>query len=80
MDYYMDCVTRFDSELKVEARNKTSVHGKKPQREEETLEAPTVLVAHEAAMLSESSPTERVSRVTPVEGTGLIFAPNCDNF
>ena len=62
MDYYNDCVRRFDSDLKVEARKKTSVHGKQPQRGEETLEAPTVLVAHEAAMLSVSSPTERVSR------------------
>jgi len=80
MDYYMDCVRRFDSDLKVEARKKTSVHGKQPQCGEETLEAPTVLVAHEAAMLSVSSPNERVSRVTAVEGTGLNFAPKCDNF
>jgi len=80
MDYYVDCVTRFDSDLKVEARKKTSLHGKQPQHGEETLEAPTVLVAHEAAMLSESSPTEGVSKVTAVEGTGLNFAPTCDNF
>jgi len=80
MDYYNDCVRRFDSDLKVEARKKTSVHGKQPQRGEETLEAPTVRVAHEAAMLSVSSPTERVSRVTAVEGTGLNFAPKCNNF
>ncbi len=79
MDYYNDCVSRFDSVLKVEARTKTSLHGKQPQRGEETLEAPTV-DAHEADMLSVPSPTERVSRVTAVEGTGLNFAPKCDNF
>jgi len=79
MDYYNDCVRRIDSDLKVEARTKTSVHGKQPQCGEETLEAPT-FDAHEAAMLSIPSPTERVSRVTAVEGTGLNFAPKCDNF
>jgi hypothetical protein len=79
MDYYNDCVRRFDGVLNVEARTRTSLHGKQPQRGEETLEAPTVH-AHEAAMLSVPSPTERVSRVTAVEGTGLNFAPKCDNF
>jgi hypothetical protein len=42
IDYYNYCVRRFDSNLKVEARTKTSVHGKQPQRGGETLEAPTV--------------------------------------
>jgi len=79
MDYYNDCVSRFDNVLKVEVRTKTILHGKQPQRGEETLEAHTV-DAHEAAMLSIPSPTARVSRVTAVEGTGLNFAPKCDNF
>jgi len=79
MDYYNDCVSRFDSVLKVEVRTKTILHGKQPQRGEETLEAQAV-DAHEAALLSVPSPTARVSRVTAVEGAGLNFAPKCDNF
>ena len=46
MDYYNDCVRRFDGVLNVEACTRTSLHGKQPQRGEETLEAPTVH-AHE---------------------------------
>ena len=45
--------------------------------EERTLEAHRTLEARKAAMLAVPSPT---ARVKPVEGTGIIFAPMCDNF
>ena len=45
--------------------------------EERTLEAHRTLEARKAAMLAVPSPT---ARVKPVEGTGIIFAPKCDNF
>jgi hypothetical protein len=45
--------------------------------EERTLEAHRTLEACKAAMVAVPSPT---ARVKPVEGTGIIFAPMCDNF
>ena len=68
MDYYNDCVSRFDNFLKVEVHIKKIIYGKQPQCGEETLEAHTV-DAHEAAMLAIPSPTSRVS---------LLGQWNCD--
>jgi hypothetical protein len=110
MDYYNDCVIRFNDVLKVEIRTKKLRIGKQPQSgndhikahtleavhsqtarvdtieertleahpiEERTLEAHRTLEACKAAMVAVPSPT---ARVKPVEGTGIIFAPMCDNF
>ena len=68
MDYYNDCVSRFDNVLKVEVHIKKIIYGKQPQRGEETHEAHTV-DAHEAAMLAIPSPTARVT---------LLGQLNCD--
>jgi len=68
MDYYNDCVSRFNNVLKVEVCDKKNLHGKQPQCGEETLEAHTV-DAHEAALLVIPSPTARVS---------LLGQLNCD--
>ncbi len=50
MDYYNDCVSRFNNVLKVEVCDKKNLHGKQPQCGEETLEAHTV-DGNEADML-----------------------------
>jgi len=70
MDYYNDCVIRFDNVLKVEVRTKTFLHGKQPQSGEDPIKARTV-DAHEAAMfmLAVPSPTARVT---------LLWQLNCD--
>jgi len=61
-------VSRFDNVLKVEVCTKKNLHGKQPQRWEETLEAHTV-DANEAAMLAIHSPAARVT---------LLGQMNCD--
>ena len=61
-------MSRFDNVLKVEVCTKKNLHGKQPQRWEETLEAHTV-DANEAAMLAIPSPTARVT---------LLGQLNCD--
>jgi hypothetical protein len=65
MDYYNECVSRYNHVLKVEIHTKKFLHGKQPQSVEYPIEAHTV-EAHEAR--------------EPVEITGLNFAPKCDNF
>jgi hypothetical protein len=92
MDYYNDCVIRFNDVLKVEIRTKKLRLGKQPQSgddtikartleavpsqtarvdtiEERTLEAQPTLEACKAAMLAVPSPTARVQ---------LLGQLNCD--
>jgi len=68
MDYYNDCVSRFDNLLKVEVHTHKNLHGKQPQSGEDPIEA-RIVDAHEAAMLAVPSPTARVQ---------LLGQLNCD--
>jgi hypothetical protein len=68
MDYYNECVSRYNDVLKVELRTKKVLHGKQPQSGEDPIEARTV-EAHEAAMLAIPSQTVRVQ---------LLGQLNCD--
>ena len=68
MDYYNECVSRYNDVLKVKSCTKKFLHENQPQSGEDPIEAHTV-EARKAAMLAIPSPTARVQ---------LLGQLNCD--
>jgi hypothetical protein len=74
MDFYNECISRYNDVFKVEIRTKKFLRGKQPQSEEDPIEARTVeapqsggfpietrtVEASQAAMLAVTSPTAKV--------------------
>jgi len=77
MDYYNECVSRYNDVLKVKICTKTFLHGKQPKSEEDDVDC---MVAENRP--PDKSPNDNANQLSlsVVHGTGLSFAPKCGNF
>jgi hypothetical protein len=80
MDYYNECVSRYDDVLKVPIRIQTFQQGKQPNNSNKDDVDCKVLA--EENRLPDETPSDNANQVSlnVVHGAGLNFAPKCDNF